>query len=188
MTFINRITLNLINKILSNNESSLQLLQQYCNKSFSINVASILNISAIITHDGYLSYIGNTEFTTSVEIPVSIASSLIMNEQLKAIKHLQIHGDKQFALAILKILSNLHLEITPKTHSISAIMLQNTLDKFIKIIKNTLFLILNNAGQSTSEYLQFETMDIVNTYEIEKFCNDVDELKARVELFEKKLI
>ena len=47
-------------------------------------------------------------------------------------------------------------------------------------------LIVYNTSQSISEYLQYETQDIVSKYEIEQFCNDIDELKEKTELLSKR--
>ena len=40
---------------------------------------------------------------------------------------------------------------------------------------------------SISEYLLYETKDIVNKFAIEDFCNQVDELKSRVEILIKRI-
>lgn len=186
MLFNNTI-LSILNKILQVNEGSLLLLKEYSGNTFSINIIGLLKIVAKLDNDGFLSTTDNTSYTTDISVPFSISPHLIQNNQLEMIKEVQINGDKQFGLDLLKIFSNLKFSHVNYNHGIVAVTLQNTLEKFFKSIKNTLQLVFNNANNSISEYLQYETQNIVSRYEIDQFCVEVDEIRERTNLLEKHL-
>ena len=57
----------------------------------------------------------------------------------------------------------------------------------INMLKSQFILSTNNIGHSVAEYIQYETQDVANGYEIENFCTQVDELKSRTELLAKRI-
>jgi ubiquinone biosynthesis protein UbiJ len=183
---INNIVLSLLNKILLNNQGSMALLQKFSQQSFSINIVGTFSLNAIIKDDGLLQSIDTEVYTTYINIPLSVSKYLLNNNQLDAIKDINIQGDKQLGMSILNILANLQLTNIAGYSSLTNSIVYISLTNFINTIKNTLQLIVYNTSQSISEYLQYETQDIVSKYEIEQFCNDIDELKEKTELLSKR--
>ncbi len=183
----NNIILSAFNKLLKNNEGSLLLLQKYAENNFSINVIGLCKVIAKIGADGFFYWDDSNTHTATIIIPFSITTHLIQQNQLEIIKKIQIEGNKQFGLELLQIFSKLNYKHIPLTQGIHGAIIQNSLNNFLKTMQNTLKLIINNANTSISEYLQYETQSVIGYYEIQQFCNDVDELRERTNLLEKHL-
>lgn len=180
---LNNMFLSTINKILATNQGSCLLLQKHSGKSFVIDIAGIMNFSANITGDGFLVHCSNPDYTdTSIKINSTIAGTLLDNNHPEMLKHITITGDKSFGLELLKILSNLEIAAAlMHSQSVPLSITLSILRKFVTIIKNNLQLITRNTAQSLTEYLQYETTDIVGRHEIEQFCTSVDMLKERTD-------
>lgn len=180
--------LSTINKVLATNEGSRLLLQKYSGKSLLISISGIISFSSNIDGDGYFSHYSNPDYTdTSIRINSTIAGTLLDNNQPEMLKHITISGNKSFGLELLKILANLEITealLYSKSTPISVTF--EILRKFITIIKNNLQLMTRNTSLSLTEYLQYETADIVSRYEIEHFCTSVDTLKEKTDLLIKR--
>ncbi len=184
--FINDSMLFVLNKTLSNNESSLNSLKQHIYKSFKINFLG-LSLSAVINQDGVLSRYSETEFTVIINIPITASTYLINQNKIDLFKQLTFIGDKKFGRELLEILSKLNSYGLFSTQSSFANILVNQLINLIKMIIAQIKLTSTNASQSISQYLLYETEDIADKYEIDKFCNAVDDVKARVELLNQRI-
>lgn len=183
---INNLIIKLLNNILINNQGSLNLLKKFNQQSFSISAIGLFKINAIIQEDGLLKDIDTTDYTTYISIPLSISTYLLDNKQIEAIKNINIQGNKEFGMNILNIFSNLQLEYNISSSSFANSIIFNILKNFINTIKSSIGIFIQNTGQSITEYIQYETQDIVSYYEIEQFCNNVDELKEKTELLLKR--
>lgn len=186
---MNNSFLLLINKVLANNQGSLLLLKKYRGQTFSINIIGLINFRAIICNDGLLDEIDqNMPTSINMSIPLSIASEVIRNNKMAMLQKISFRGNKHDGIEILKIISNLQIsEAILQTDSVWLALLIKTLNKFIGTLKNTLLLFGKNASQSISEYLQYESKDIVNQYEIEQFCDAVDTLRERTDTLIKRI-
>ncbi|MFN8770746.1 MAG: hypothetical protein ACK5Z5_05795 [Neisseriaceae bacterium] len=186
---LNNKILPLINKILANNQGSLKLLQRYSNNSFTISLLGLINFSATIAENGFLNTLDEIDnITTHIKINPEIARSLVNNNKIEMLKYITISEDKQFGVELLKILSNLQIiEALTYTESLPLSIIIDILRKSLAIIKNNISLITQNIAQSVTEYLQYETTDIVNKYEIEQYCNQVDDLREKADIITKRI-
>lgn len=167
-----------INKTLETNEGSRLLLLQYKNKSFKINF-NLLSIAGMIGNHGYIEPVQNDTIDVEITIPFSTATYLINQDKLEIFKKIIFTGDINFGRNILEIFSNLKFSGAYADASPLYLFLFNNLIKIFGIISTQVKLISNNASHSISEYLQYESEDLVTKYEMENFCNSVDDLNNR---------
>lgn len=170
----------IFNKILSSNEGSLNILRKYHGKSFKLNLIGF-HFSGLIEADGLITKPVDETYTVEITIPLSTASYLIHQDRLATYKEITFHGDQAFGRELLEILSNLHFSGVYSNASPVTLLFVNQFSKAIQAIKNNLSLIQSNVGTSVSEYLLYETEDLVTHYELEEFCNAVDELNSRTD-------
>jgi ubiquinone biosynthesis protein UbiJ len=169
-----------LNKILSHNQGSLSHLKKYQGKSFTLNVAGI-NLAATIDSDGLLIPSGSKDYSVTILVPLATATYLLDQDKLEAFKKIIFTGDKHFGRDLLEILSNLHLAGIYEMQLPFGNFLLKQLSAILIRLKITLKLLAKNATTSVAEYLLYESEDIAERYEIEQFCNDVDELKSQLD-------
>lgn len=185
----NNILITIFNKLLDLNSGSKNELRKYNGKSFILNIIG-LKLKARINEDGLLNScddLNDDEVVTTIIIPVSIAPFLIIQDKLELFRQIKIIGDSSFAANFLEILSKLNFAgIYAKVSPMSGVLLKQ-LENILITIKDYFMHISNNISLSLSEYMLYESGDIVNKHKIEQFCTSVDELKARTTLLEKKI-
>lgn len=185
----NNILITIFNKLLDLNSGSRNELRKYNGKSFILNIIG-LKLKARINEDGLLSDcddLSNEKIDAAIIIPMSIAPFLITQDKLELFRQIKIIGDNSFATNFLEILSKLNFTgIYAKVSPINGVLLKQ-LENILISIKNYFSHINSNMSRSFSEYMVYETGDIVNKHKIEQFCTNVDELKARTTLLEKKI-
>ena len=185
--FLAKAKLSLLNKILEHNEGSINLLKHYHGKSFKLNLVGI-SIAALITDSGLLQVADeSTEFNVDVFIPPTTASYLVNQDKLDAFKKISFHGDIEFGRAILEIMANLHLSGLYTNTSPAAGLMLSQLGKVINMLKEQMLLVGQNSSNSVSEYLLYESEDIVTRYEIQDFCDNVDDLNNRLNLINQRI-
>ena len=179
------IFIKLINRLLVNSENCKHL-SKYMNQSLIISIKQLVTISLIINEEGLVNkcYDDNIRNQLVIENLYGVISS---SHYLDKLKYISINGDKKIVLDILKILSNLDIhDLYIPNNIVSQIAFSNALQlfsKFITIIKNS----YNSLLYSLSEYLQYEKDIIVTKYEVDRFCDEVDELNFKVTQLSKKI-
>lgn len=186
---MNIFLLQIINKILQYNVGSKNELAYYSGKSFILNIVGI-SITATIMEDGLLAVCDDTEQTaidTTIIIPITIMTYLIHQDKLEMFRQIKINGDLSFGVKLLEILSNLNFNgVYAHISPLNGVLLQQ-IERILIAIRNYFILISKNGGISISEYMQYETGNIINRHNIEKFCTNVDDVKIRTEILEKRL-
>lgn len=130
----------------------------------------------------------NTKPDVRINIPLSASTHLINPDQLKTMKQIQIDGELKTGQEFLQLLSQLHPEDLLYQHDNMTLgIITRKLEKLVIMVIDYLKLIINNGLYSSSQYLQYESKDLVGYYEIEDFCNQVDELNSRYELLNKRI-
>ncbi len=130
----------------------------------------------------------NTEPNVRINIPLSASTHLINPDQLRTMKQIQIEGELKTGQEFLQLLSQLHPEDLLYQHdNIILGIITRKLEKLVIMLINYLKLVINNGLYSSSQYLQYESQDLVGHYELEDFCNQVDELNSRYELLNKRI-
>lgn len=175
-----RPAISVINKILQTNDGARKLLSQYSGKSFILQLP-LFSINAVIDNDGYMQYLDSTKADTHMTIPLHNLKYFIDKDKFNALKAIEIEGDYPFAHALLKILSQLHFNLIYQTKSDGGIIVTNLVINGLKQLSTYLKRLGQNSSQSLSEYIQYESMDIVNRYELEEFYHKVDQLNASID-------
>ncbi len=172
----------LLNKVLTSNASSQHLLAKYYNKSFRI-IFPVFSISAVVEKNGSLGLYEQNEVDSTIKIPLSSLNYLINQDKLAIIKQIEINGDKNFGLFLLELLSKLNWNIIDHDKIPGSKILVNF---FIKL-NEQLQLVATNAAHSITEYLLYETEDLVTQYEMNDFCREVDELNNRADILKARI-
>lgn len=202
---LNALILSALNKILQHNEGSINLLKQYTNHSFKLSIAGLVGFYAAIDIDGlfvdpseqkynkastqnhepYEPY--HQKYTVEITIPLACANYVVNQDKLAAFQQINFTGNTQFGRELLEILSKLHFSGVYDTLPplLQPVMIK--LEQVILVIAKSIILLQHNASHSISEYLLYETQDLVTRFEIEEFCNQIDELNNRVELLRAKI-
>ncbi len=130
----------------------------------------------------------NIEPNVRINIPLSASTHLINHDQLKTMKQIQIEGELKTGQEFLQLLSQLHPEDLLYQHDNMLLgVITRKLEKLIIMLINYLKLVISNGLYSSSQYIQYESQDLVGYYEIKDFCNQVDELSSRYELLNKRI-
>ncbi|MBP9743200.1 MAG: hypothetical protein KBD37_07580 [Burkholderiales bacterium] len=168
-----------LNKVLKHNEGSQQLLKRYVNYSFKLSLAGFM-ICALIDNDGLMvEPPHNTCYTVEINLPLSCAAYLINQDKLAAFRQIYLQGNREFGFELLQILVNLNMPSV--TLSPALLFVITPFMQFIQALKDNLTLMRYNATTSISEYLLFETEDLVTRFELAEFCTAVDELTINVD-------
>lgn len=182
---INNILIVILNKILALNPSSVEYLKSYHNKCFYLNIVG-LSLKAQINIDGLLINSEN-ETDAIIIIPLEAASYLINNDKLDMLRQIKITGDLDFAVKFLEIISKLNFDgVYAKISPLNGVILHQ-LERVLLMIQEHFKLVSGNMGISISEYMQYETGEIINQHKLDNFCGSVDELKIRTDLLSKKI-
>jgi ubiquinone biosynthesis protein UbiJ len=181
----------ILNTILKHNPSSVELLKLHHDKSFLITTTG-LSIAATIDDNGLFEQLpiynkNEHNYTVEINIPINIITYAINQNKLDTFKKISFIGDKYFGRTLLEILSNLHINDIYKTKNPVILLIINRIHYLLNMLQSQFILMTNNISHSFAEYIQYETRDIANPYEIENFCTQVDELKARTELLMKRI-
>lgn len=165
---LNEVFFSLINKSLSSNQQALNMLTTYKNKIFIISTLNVFSFKAKINHDGYLLPLTNDDdfdgdFDTIIAIPLSIILPFIKNDYTTVIQLLEIKGNKNFAIDLLHIISNLDIIGSIYDHiPIKSSLGLQILIKLFMLIKKTSHQIISNTKNSLYEYVKYEQNNIKN--------------------------
>ena len=176
----------IFNKVMLLNESSIIKLKMHQGKSFQITLLGI-SFEALIDVDGSLIKPSSPNHTVKILAPLSLATYLINQDQLNAFSQIKFIGDNSFGRELLEILSNLQLSAIYKENSLERSLILNKINQIIQFSKNNLHLLHCNISKSISEYLLYETEDLVTHYEIDEFCDEVDHLGNRVDILKARI-
>ncbi|MCX8514317.1 MAG: hypothetical protein ORN24_01990 [Burkholderiales bacterium] len=178
----NMIFHNILNRLLEVNNGSLNQLQMHCGKSFKF-ITPLGILSGQIDIDGFIiNEVDNTAYTVIINIPVAVSSYLINQDQIAAFKQLKFQGDRVFGREFLELLVNLNFSGLYTSESVAVLFIQQQLQQFFIGLKNTLQLITTNTVNSVTEYLLYESEDLITQYELKQFCDEVDSINERTNL------
>lgn len=183
---LNNLAIKAINLLLQANPRTQEELKQYATKVVGLNLP-FLSLQFIISSDGSLEP-ENANTDCIINIPLSSASHLIHEDEVKTFKSLQIEGDKTLAKNLLATLATIETTKILYLHQNPILSIfANKLEQLIEHLVSYAKLVSHNAGLSTSQYIQYEAEAIADKYQIEEFCNQVDELRERCDLLTKRV-
>lgn len=183
----NPLAIKLLNIILSTNSGSRDLLAKYQGMTFKLMFPGF-NISAQCDIDGYFIVYNLANYDVIINIPLDSATFLIDKDKLAVYKKISFNGNTGFGRELLEILSKLHLDgIYTKINSPLILLALNKFTDLIKVINNYLKFFASNGSNTLKEYLMYETEDIITRFENDQFCDNVDELKSKIEHLEQQI-
>ena len=152
---LNKSIIQLINRILQNNTGALSKLQQYALHTWTIKT-DIITIRASIDTTGEFIPTNNVDTDCIIQIPLSLASSLITKDKILIFKQLKITGNQDLAKMLLECLSELHFDGIYKTQNQVINLILYKLSIIIKQLHNYITLVGTNANVSIHDYLIYE--------------------------------
>lgn len=184
---LNSFVIRLINLILTSNTGSRKLLAKRHGKTFKL-IFPGFSVQSELDIDGYLINSQTANYDIMIKIPLDSAAFLIDQDKLAVYKKITFIGDADFGHELLDIFSRLHLDnIYTKVNSPLLLLALNKFTDLVNILTNNLKQFTSNNSNTIKEYFMYETGDIINHFEMNQFCNDVDELYARYEHLEQQI-
>jgi ubiquinone biosynthesis protein UbiJ len=177
--------IKIINNLLVNTSSCNQL-ANYADEQLVISIHNLIKIAIIIKQDGSFMLCDKKDIKNQIIID-NFYGILANNNYFDKLKYITINGDKKVILDIMKILSNIGVyDLYVPNNVISQVFFSNAIDllkKTLSIIKQS----YESITYSMAEYLQYEKNIIVTSYEVNKFCDDVDDLSQKLIKLSKKI-
>ena len=183
----NTFAIKAINLLLKANPQTQTKLKSLATKLVELKLP-FMTLNFIIAPDGSLEAEDSAAPDCSIEIPFGSSSHLIHQDQLKTFQSIAIEGDKVLAKELMTILATLDASNVLYLHESPILgMFAVKLEKLLQGLVDYAKLVTQNAGLSTSQYVQHEAQIIADKYQIDDFCNQVDELKERTDLLTKRI-
>ncbi len=179
---LSSLVIKAFNLILNANPQTQTKLKKLATKLIELKLP-LFTINVIIAPDGTFESEDCVPADCSITIPISSSSYFLHHNQVQAFQNLLIQGDKNLAQDFIMILATLDISNILYQHNSPTLgILSIKIEKTLKQIINYAQLINKNASLSTSQYIQYEAQVIVDKYQIDNFCNQVDELKEKTDL------
>jgi ubiquinone biosynthesis protein UbiJ len=176
-----------LNHVLELNNGSLAQLQHNSSKSFKI-IAPLWIVSGQIDRDGFIcNENDDSSYNVVIHIPATISTYIVNQDKIAAFKQIKFEGDRAFGRELLEILANLNYGVLNVSQNPMALFFQQQLLKVFTGLKDALQLIASNMTNSLTEYLLYESEDLITQYELKQFCDEVDSLDQRTNLLAAKL-
>lgn len=183
---MNKLVIIILNQLFQANPRINSDLKQFTDKTIELQVIGIA-IRFMVSQD-YMLKESYGSVDTMIVIPLAAGSYLIDQNQLKSFNRIQIHGDQKLGQNWIKLMSR--LEVTNILYQHDSVLLgvfAVQVERLLASIIDYLKLMTGNASYSVSQYLQYESDNIVGKYELKQFCAEVDELNSRYQLLNKRM-
>lgn len=185
MIIANVIT-KMLNVNLRANPNIARELQKFATKIVELRLP-LFNLNLLITPEGYLD-LEEESADCSITIPLASAAHLIHQDEVQTFQQLHIEGDANLARNFLTALSKIQPSNVLYNHNsallgIMAVKLEAQLNGLFQYLA----LLANNASYSTSQYIQYEIDFVTDKFTLDKFNDQVDELKDRCQLLAKRV-
>lgn len=176
----------LLQHLISQNSWANNLLQPFAGKSVQFNVGFI-SVSLVILENGNLAIAGETNITDAcVTIPPSLLLRLLAKDE-SANRLIKIEGDTHLAAELAKVFANMRWDYEDDLSNLIGDIPANKIGTFARDAANSVKETGINLAEMLSEYWQEEMPLIAKKRNVEQFNSEVDNLRADVARFEKKL-
>ncbi len=180
------ISTRILQHLISQNSWANTMLQPFAGKSVQFNI-SLINTTLVILENGSLAIAGETNTPDAiVTIPPSLLLRLIAKDESAKLK-INIEGDTHLAAELAKVLANMRWDYEDDLSKLIGDIPANKMGEFSRQTTKTIKDTTTNLAEMLSEYWQEETPMIAKKRHIEEFNAGVDNLRADVARFEKKL-
>jgi ubiquinone biosynthesis protein UbiJ len=176
----------LLQHLISQNSWANNVLKPFAGKSVQFNV-SLISASLIILENGNLAIAGETYIAdATVSIPPSLLLRLLAKDE-SAKRQIKIEGDTHLAAELAKVLSNMRWDYEDDLSNLIGDISANKIGTFARDTVSSVKETSINLAEMLSEYWQEEMPLIAKKRNVEQFNSEVDDLRADVARFEKKL-
>jgi ubiquinone biosynthesis protein UbiJ len=172
--------------LISQNSWANNLLQPFAGKSVQFNVGFI-SASLMILENGNLAISGETNIADAiVTIPPSLLLRLLAKDE-SANRQIEIEGNTYLAAELAKVFANMRWDYEDDLSNLIGDIPANKIGTFARDAANSVKETSVNLAEMLSEYWQEEMPLIAKKRNLEQFNSEVDNLRADVARFEKKL-
>jgi ubiquinone biosynthesis protein UbiJ len=176
----------LLQHLISQNSWANNLLQPFAGKSVQFNVGFI-SASLMILENGNLAIAGETNIADAiVTVPPSLLLRLLAKDE-SANRQIEIEGDMHLAAELAKVFANMRWDYEDDLSNLIGDIPANKIGTFARDAANSVKKTSFNLAEMLSEYWQEEMPLIAKKRNVEQFNSEVDNLRADVARFEKKL-
>lgn len=176
----------LLQHLISQNSWASALLQPFAGKSVQLKV-SFASASLVILENGNLAIAGETNVPdATVTISPSLLLRLLARDEA-ANRQISIEGDTHLAAELAKVFSNMRWDYEDDLSNLIGDIPANKIGTFARDTASSMKETSINLTEMLSEYWQEEMPLIAKKRNVEQFNAEVDNLRADVARFEKKL-
>ena len=176
----------LLQHLISQNSWANSLLQPFAGKSMQFNV-SFISASLVILENGNLSIAGETNIAdATITIQPSLLLRLLSKDE-SASRQIKIEGDTHLAAEMAKVFANMRWDYEDDLSNLIGDIPANKIGTFARDAANSVKETSINLAEMLSEYWQEELPLIAKKRNLEQFYSKVDNLRADLARFEKKL-
>ena len=180
------ISTRILQHLITQNSWANTMLQPFAGKSVQFNI-SLINTTLVILENGSLAIAGETNTPDAiVTIPPSLLLRLIAKDESAKLK-INIEGDTHLAAELAKVLTNMRWDYEDDLSKLIGDVPANKMGEFSRQATKTIKDTTTNLAEMLTEYWQEETPMIAKKRHVEEFNAGVDNLRADVARFEKKL-
>ena len=180
------ISTRILQHLITQNSWANTMLQPFAGKSAQFNI-SLINTTLVILENGSLAIAGETNTPDAiVTIPPSLLLRLIAKDESAKLK-INIEGDTHLAAELAKVFTNMRWDYEDDLSKLIGDIPANKMSEFSRQTTKTIKDTTTNLAEMLSEYWQEETPMIAKKRHVEEFNAGVDNLRADVARFEKKL-
>jgi ubiquinone biosynthesis protein UbiJ len=177
---------HLLQHLISQNSWANKILQPFAGKSVQIEVGFI-STSLVILENGNLAIAGETNIPdANVTITPSLLLRLLAKDET-ANRQIKIEGDAHLVAELAKVFANIRWDYEDDLSNLIGDIPANKIGTFTRDAFNSAKETSINLADMLSEYWQEEMPLIAKKRHVEKFNSEVDNLRADVARFEKKL-
>jgi ubiquinone biosynthesis protein UbiJ len=176
----------LLEHLSDQNQWARQALLPFAGKTVRINLAPV-NASLTILEDGGLAMAGETaQYEASISLTPSLALRLLAKDTA-AQTQIKVEGDTELATALAKVLQAMKWDYEEDLSQVFGDISATKINEFGKHVVHTAKKQSINLAEMLTEYLQEEQPLIAKKRHIEKFIQEVDQLRDDTARLEKRL-
>jgi len=180
------ISTRLLQHLLAQNSWANALLQPYAGKSVQFNIPPVRS-TLVILENGNLAVAGETNVPdATIIIAPSLLLRLIAKDEAAKLQ-IKVEGDTALATALAKVLSHMRWDYESDLSKLIGDVPAYKISEFGRNTSTSIKETGENIANMLSEYWQEEKPTLAKKRHIEQFNTDVDNLRADVERFEKRL-
>jgi len=120
--------------------------------------------------------------------PLSMLKTAISDDRSTLFKgEVTIDGDMELGQKFQRILDGLEIDWEEPLSKVVGDVAAHQLGDMVRGFSSWAFNSIDSLTKTTGEYFQEETQDVVNSVEVERFVDGIDELRSDTERLEKRL-